>query len=201
MPAAVASSAHGAGGRAPQEPDVRAIADRIEGLLAGLGSLASTEAAAKQAEELVRTLVTMYGTGLRRVLSIVYDTLGEGSDEVFARLCDDPFVESLLCLHDLHPVSVDDRVRAALDAVRPYLKSHEGGVDIASIEGDVVILRLEGNCKGCPSSTATVKLAVERAILERVPEIREVRAEEAPPQAAPVYDGCVISLDDLVLSG
>ena len=46
----------------------------------------------------------------------------------------------------------------------------------ARIEGDVVYLRLEGSCDGCPASATTLKLAVERAILERVPEIREVRA-------------------------
>jgi Fe-S cluster biogenesis protein NfuA len=103
---------------------------------------------------------------------------------VFARLCEDPFVESLLCLHGLHPLSVEERVQRALDGVRPYLKSHEGGVEIATIEDDVVVLRLEGTCDGCPSSEATVKLAVERAILDRVPEIRSVRAESATPLRA-----------------
>ena len=89
----------------------------------------------------------------------------------------DKFVESLLCLHGLHPVAVEDRVQGALDSVRPYLKSHEGGIDIVSIADGVVLLRLEGSCQGCPSSAMTVKLAVERAILEQVPEIHEVRAE------------------------
>ena len=185
---------------APAEhADVRAASERIEALLAGFGSIASPRIAREQAEELVRTLVGLYGEGLRRVLTIVYDALGERGDEVFARLVDDKFVEALLCLHGMHPVSVEDRVRDALDAVRPYLKSHEGGVQVASIDDGVVTLRLEGNCKGCPSSTATVKLAVERAILERVPEIREVRAEEAAPQAKPVYDDCVVNLDDVLL--
>ena len=86
---------------------------------------------------------------------------------MFDKLCDDPFVESLLCLHDLHPYSVEERVQRALDGVRPYLKSHEGGVEIARIEDDVVVLHLQGSCDGCPSSAATVKLAVERAILEQ----------------------------------
>src|ERR1700738_210559 len=42
-------------------------------------------------------------------------------------------------------------------------------------------LRRQGTCNGCPSSAATVKLAVERAILQRVPEIREVVAENITP--------------------
>ncbi len=156
---------------------VAAMAERVEALLASFETVATPRQARERAEELVRTIVGLYGAGLERVLSIVHDATGERSPEVFARLCGDGFVESLLCLHDLHPLSLDERVRAALDSVRPYLKSHEGGVEIVRVDGAVAYLRLEGSCDGCPSSTATVKLAVERAILERVPEIREVRVE------------------------
>ena len=45
------------------------------------------------------------------------------------RLLADPLVESLLLLHDLHPLDVDTRIQRALDRVRPYLGSHAGGVE------------------------------------------------------------------------
>ncbi|MGP6191268.1 MAG: NifU family protein [Vulcanimicrobiaceae bacterium] len=157
--------------------DVAALADRIETLLGGFDSVATPRQSRERAEQLVRTIVGVYGAGLERMLSIVHETLSERSDEIFSRLCDDRLVESLLCLHDLHPLSLEERVQRALDSVRPYLKSHEGGIEIVAIDGPVVYLRLEGSCDGCPSSAATVRLAVERAILEKVPEIREVRAE------------------------
>lgn len=159
-------------------------ADRVESLLRGFDAVSTPRQARELGEELARTLVELYGNGLERVLTIVHDVAGDRSEEVFARLCDDPFVESLLCLHGLHPIAVEDRVQRALDGVRPYLKSHAGGVQIAGIEDGVVTLRLEGSCDGCPSSAATVKLAVERAILERVPEIHAVRAENVAPPAA-----------------
>ena len=38
-----------------------------------------------------------------------------------AKLAADPLVESLLLLHDLHPVPVADRVRRAIEAVMPQL--------------------------------------------------------------------------------
>ncbi len=136
--------------------------------------------ARERAEEIVRTVVQMYGDGLERILSIVHAELGEErSEPVFARLCEDKLVETLLCLHGLHPLSVEDRVDAALQSVLPYIKSHKGNMEVSRIEDDVVYLRLEGSCDGCPASSATLKMAVERAILERVPEIREVRAEES----------------------
>jgi Fe-S cluster biogenesis protein NfuA len=181
------------------QDDLRKQSDRVEGLLKSFDTVSTPRQARELGDELARTLVTLYGAGLERVLEIVHDALGGESSKVFDALCDDPFVESLLCLHDLHPYSVEDRVQRALDSVRPYLKSHEGGVEIARIEGDVAVLRLEGSCDGCPSSAATVKLAVEKAILAKVPEIRAVRAENAEPAAAAAaakYEVCPVETED-----
>lgn len=169
-------------GAAPPERSVQQMADRVAALLAGFDSVSTPRQARESAEALVQTIVGLYGKGLERVLEIAYDSSGDRADALFENLVADPFVETLLCLHDLHPVAVADRVAAALDSVRPYLASHEGGVEIAAIEDGVVVLRLEGSCDGCPSSTATVKLAVEKAILERVPEIHEVRALGSAPE-------------------
>jgi Fe-S cluster biogenesis protein NfuA len=172
---------------------------RIDALLRSFDGVPPSSPPRERAEELVRTIVGMYGAGIERILTIVHDGAGDAGDSIFEALCEDKFVETLLCLHGLHPVPLDERVQEALDAVRPYLKSHEGGIEIVAVADGVVTLRLEGNCKGCPSSAATVKLAVERAIFERVPEIREVRAEAAPAQEKPAYDACVVNLDDAVL--
>ncbi len=161
---------------APPNLSVKQMADRIALLLAGFDTVSTPRQARESAEALAQTIVGLYGKGLERVLEIVYETGGARADEIFTNLVADPFVESLLCLHGLHPVAIADRVATALDSVRPYLNSHEGDVEIVGIEDDVVHLRLAGSCDGCASSATTLKLAVEKAILERVPEIREVRA-------------------------
>jgi Fe-S cluster biogenesis protein NfuA len=168
---------------AAEETSLRRMAGRVETLLSGFDAVSTPRAARELGDELARTFVTLYGSGLERVLEIVHATAGERSDAIFAQLCEDPFVESLLCLHGLHPYSVEDRVELALDSVRPYLKSHAGDVGIASVDGGVVTLRLHGTCDGCSSSATTLKLAVERAILERVPEIHTVVAENVTPPA------------------
>jgi Fe-S cluster biogenesis protein NfuA len=181
---------------AGSEDELRRSADRVESLLRAFEAVSTPRQARELGEELARTLVTLYGAGLERVLTIVHDAAAGRSDEVFARLCDDPFVESLLCLHGLHPLSVEERVQLALEGVRPYLKSHEGDVSVVGVSADgVVTLRMQGTCDGCPSSTATVKLAVERAILQRVPEIREVVAENDTPVRAEELT-CVAVEDD-----
>jgi Fe-S cluster biogenesis protein NfuA len=177
------------------ERPVKMLGERVETLLRGFDAVSTPRHARELGDELARTFVTLYGAGLERVLEIVHDTAGERSDAIFANLCEDPFVESLLCLHGLHPFSVEDRVQMALDGVRPYLKSHEGDITIVGVDDGVVTVRLQGTCEGCSSSSATVKLAVERAILERVPEIRLVRAENITP-ALDVNPPCPVASED-----
>jgi Fe-S cluster biogenesis protein NfuA len=101
-----------------------------------------------------------------------------GSSETLDKMLADNLVESLLIVHDLHPLDTAARVRQALDKVRPYLGSHAGGVDFLGIdEGGVVHLRLEGSCDGCPSSTVTVRTAIERAIEDLAPETTGLQVE------------------------
>ncbi|HEX4726081.1 MAG TPA: NifU family protein [Pseudonocardiaceae bacterium] len=149
---------------------VREVGARIEELLGAL--TAGRERAA--AEELVSVLVDLYGDGLGRIVSV----LGERDPALLAELADEPRVEGLLLLHGLHPLDVNARVSRALDRVRPYLGSHAGGVEFLGVDDDgVARLRLEGNCNGCPSSTLTVRLAIEGAVQDAAPEVTAVRVE------------------------
>jgi Fe-S cluster biogenesis protein NfuA/nitrite reductase/ring-hydroxylating ferredoxin subunit len=154
---------------------VRQAGERIEELLATLRSTSGRAAAA--AEELVRLLLGLYGDGLGHIMDALAAE-GAAGDAVRDRLLADPLVESLLLLHDLHPLDVDTRVQRALDQVRPYLGSHAGGVEYLGVGPDgVARLRLEGSCHGCPSSTVTVRLAIEGAVQDAAPEVTEVVVE------------------------
>jgi Fe-S cluster biogenesis protein NfuA/nitrite reductase/ring-hydroxylating ferredoxin subunit len=128
-----------------------------------------------------QAVLELYGEGLERIVGHV----AERDDGTLAvALAGDELVSHLLLVHDLHPVPVHERVRAALDEVRPYLDSHGGNVELVAIEDAVVRLRMEGSCSGCPSSSMTLSLAIEEAIRKWAPDIEEVRAEEAPAAAA-----------------
>jgi Fe-S cluster biogenesis protein NfuA len=160
------------------DPDVAALMQRVEILLA------QSESRAK-AEELLRTIVAIYGEGLRRMLR----TIGQAEDGALLaeRLCADPFVASLLLIHDLHPVPLETRLERALENVRPYLRSHGGDVEITHVDGNVVDVQMSGSCDGCSASSLTLKQSIERAIFEAAPEITEVRANavDALPDLLP----------------
>jgi len=160
---------------------VRRVGEQVDELLAALRSGSGDSASI--ADELVRLLVGLYGDGLSRIVAVIADH-GAVGGEIITSLTEDPLIESLLLLHDLHPLDVHERIQRALDQVRPYLGSHAGGVQYLGVVDGVARLRLEGSCNGCPSSTMTVQLAIEGAIMNAAPEVTEVVVEgmTKPPE-------------------
>ncbi|CAM9703085.1 unnamed protein product [Chrysoparadoxa australica] len=67
-----------------------------------------------------------------------------------------------------------ENVEKVLDEMRPYLISDGGNVAVSEIDGPVVRLELQGACGSCPSSTMTMKMGLERRLMEKIPEISEV---------------------------
>ena len=140
--------------------------------------------ARERAEELVRLVADLYGAGLERVLEIMHDA-GASTTTTLDALAGDDLVAGLLLVHGLHPYGVSDRVERALDAVRPYLGSHGGDVELLEITDDgVVRLQLLGSCDGCASSSVTLELAVEGAIEAAAPEVTGIEVASPTSRAA-----------------
>jgi Fe-S cluster biogenesis protein NfuA/nitrite reductase/ring-hydroxylating ferredoxin subunit len=173
--------------------DIQAAGDRIEALL--LASASGGAVARERAEELVRIVADLYGSGLERILDILHE-MGRLDDDVLAALAADGTVSSLLLVHGLHPYDIITRVENALESVRPYLGSHGGDVELLDVsDAGVVRLRLLGSCDGCPSSSVTLTLAVEGAVEAAAPEVTSIEVETAAD--TPAKAGPLISLDSL----
>ena len=69
-----------------------------------------------------------------------------------------------------------EKIHSAFEMVRPYLKADGGDVELIGVDDGVVKVRLTGACGGCPMSTMTLRMGVERIIKEKVPEVKEVVA-------------------------
>ncbi len=72
--------------------------------------------------------------------------------------------------------TLEDRVRDALEVIRPAIQMDGGDIELESIQGERVTVRLLGTCDGCPMSPVTLRQGVERILRERAPEITEVVA-------------------------
>jgi Fe-S cluster biogenesis protein NfuA len=69
-----------------------------------------------------------------------------------------------------------EKVEAVINEIRPLLQGDGGDIELVGIEGGVVKVRLRGACAGCPGAQMTLKMAVERRIKARVPEIERVES-------------------------
>jgi Fe-S cluster biogenesis protein NfuA len=136
------------------------VLERIESLLARVE--ACPDPPMREAvRDLVRELLDFHRGGIEQLVALAPED---------ARITTDPRVAPLLLLHGLHPEALEKRVERALEKVRPYLESHGGSVEIVGIEEGRVRLRLQGSCNGCPSSSATIRGAIEEAIVAAAPD-------------------------------
>jgi len=72
-----------------------------------------------------------------------------------------------------------DDVKKALDEIRPLLQRDGGDVELVEIDEDnVVKVRLQGACGGCPMAKMTLKNGIERRLKSAVPEVESVVAVE-----------------------
>lgn len=71
-----------------------------------------------------------------------------------------------------------EQVQKALDKIRPSLQADGGDCELVDVTADgVVKLKLTGACHGCPMSTMTLKMGIERALVQMVPGVKEVVQE------------------------
>ncbi|WP_394908393.1 NifU family protein [uncultured Helicobacter sp.] len=59
-------------------------------------------------------------------------------------------------------------VALVIQKVRPTLHLDGGDISILGIKDAKVYVRLEGACHGCPSSSNTLKYAIERRLKEEI---------------------------------
>ena len=71
--------------------------------------------------------------------------------------------------------SVKERVQGVIEWMRPIIQSDGGDLELVDVsDAGVVSVRFHGACVGCPSSTATLRMGIERNIKEKVPEVSQV---------------------------
>jgi Fe-S cluster biogenesis protein NfuA/nitrite reductase/ring-hydroxylating ferredoxin subunit len=162
---------------------------RMETLLGEIEMLPDRNARSKAAE-VVGVLLDLYGEGLARMMEVVAE--GAERERTFDAFAKDELVSHLLLLHGLHPLDLETRVIMALEEVRPYLQSHGGNVELLGVKEGVARLRMQGSCSGCPSSTVTLRLAIEEAIQKTAPDLEGIEAEgvaEEPKPAPTIVAG------------
>jgi Fe-S cluster biogenesis protein NfuA/nitrite reductase/ring-hydroxylating ferredoxin subunit len=157
-------------------------------------------AARHTAEELLAAVLELHGEGLGRI-GHALDEAGEAGLKVKQELLEDGVVSSLLLIHDLYPVGLEERVREALDGVRPYMESHGGDVDLLEVSDGVARIRLRGSCDGCPASASTLELAIKQALEETAPDLIGLEVEGVIESAPPEISGTPLPVINVGANG
>lgn len=168
---------------------VRRRVAEVEQRLARIESLSDPEAR-DAALAAVQGVVELYGEALARVVARLGsgETNGAGGadGDPLAALAADELVGHLLLVHELHPRSLEERIAAALDQIRPRL--HGARASLVGVEAGAARLSLSGG-GSCPSTAEVVRRAVEEAVLAAAPELERVAVEtDAAAPAAPAAD-------------
>ena len=168
------------------------LAERVQELVVRVEALDDSEAR-ETARELLDAMLELYGDGLERILHAL-DAAGDQGAKVKDELAADGVVSTLLMIHGLYPVPLEARVGEALDRVRPYLESHGGNVEVVALEDDVLHLRLQGSCDGCPSSASTLELAIKQELEQAAPDLLGIEVEGVVEQPARAFSGKSLQL-------
>ena len=70
---------------------------------------------------------------------------------------------------------LEQRVKSVLEQIRPALQMDGGDLEFVEVDDEgVVKLHLVGACVGCPMSTATLAMGIERMLKQQVPEVTQI---------------------------
>jgi Fe-S cluster biogenesis protein NfuA len=71
--------------------------------------------------------------------------------------------------------SIKERVQGVINLIRPAVQADGGDIELVNVLDDgTVQIRFHGACHGCPSSTMTLQMGIERNLREKIPEITSV---------------------------
>ena len=73
--------------------------------------------------------------------------------------------------------TLKEKVQSSLGLIRPSLQADGGDVELVDVSDDgIVSVRLVGACGGCPHSTMTLKMGIERILREQIPQVKSVQS-------------------------
>ena len=119
-------------------------------------------------------MLELYGEGLERIVH----ALDGGGPRCARRSPRDGVVASLLLIHGLYPVPLEERVRGgARSASGPTWSRTAAASSSFGWRDGVAHLRLHGSCDGCPASASTLELAITQALDEAAPDLAGIEVE------------------------
>ena len=159
----------------PEDKDFQARLQTLGSLLHDLETIADP-ASRSAAKELVQLLMDLHGSGLERILEIVFQS-GEVGGEIIDKLGRDSLVSSLLVLYGLHPEELQTRVERKLEQIRSKLHKMGAQARLVSVNGSEVRVHVAIDRHSCGSTAHSIASVVEEAMYETAPDLTSLVVE------------------------
>lgn len=161
-----------------REGDARDLGPRLEQLERLIHEMEEgpESPARARARQIVRATLDLHTDGLARMLEILTtgDAVGRALVDALAA---DPLVAGLLLLHGLHPLDLQTRVSAAVEALAPMLRGQASRATLVTVDGGVVHVRLERDAGRGGLPAAALRARVEDSILAAAPDALSVEVD------------------------
>jgi Fe-S cluster biogenesis protein NfuA len=149
-------------------------AEKVEQIIAKADAI-SDESMRATVLELLQSLMDLHGAGVSRMVELLGDS--EAGRSQLAKLGKDPLICGLLVLYGVHPATLEERVKGAIETVNPQLRKHGAMVELGSVTEAVVQLKIGASGYSYGSSPEAIKRMLEQAVRGAAPEVVEVAVE------------------------
>lgn len=151
--------------------DFQGRVQKIGELVQEVDSIADPAVRAR-AKELVQSLLDLHGSGLERILEVLFQR--EGGAQAIDELGRDPLVSSLLILYGLHPEELQTRVERKLEQIEPKLRKIGAEAQLIATENGDVRVQVKIDQHACGSTAHTVQTMLEEGIYEAAPDLKSI---------------------------
>ncbi len=167
---------------------------RVEVLIQAADALPDP-AARECVRELIHAVLDMHRVGLARVWELISKS-DEGNEKLSDQLLNDSLVSSLLLLHELHPMPLEERVTKTLENLRPMLESYSCTLEVLGVSAELVHVKICGDGEFAGIQAGRVRPVVEESILAVAPDVAHIQVDE-PAESRPDVQGKLLSLSVL----
>jgi hypothetical protein len=122
------------------------------------------------ARELVQLLMEVHGTGLERIMELIFES-GAAGEAIIGRLGQDPIVRNLLLLYSLHPEDLENRLLRAIDTMGSRLRKFDCKVELISLREGAVQLQLHTSGHTHGSAAKNLRSIVEEGVYDHAPDL------------------------------
>ena len=138
------------------------------------------------ARELVQLLMEVHGTGLERMLEIVFESEA-GGEALIGKLGQDPIVRNLLLLYALHPEELETRILRAVEIAGARLRKFDAQLEVVSLHDGAIRLRLHASGHACGSTMNNLKAMVEECLYDQAPDLASLSIAAPQDDAEPGF--------------